>query len=72
MKSDWIFTLLWVTALALICFVTGVLAGSESGKQQGYIQSIIDHKEGRPLKYVLQTNKDLTTEWVTNKEYRDE
>lgn len=72
MKSDWIFTLVWATALASICFIAGALAGSESGKRQGYIQSIIDHKEGKPLKYVLQTNKDYTTEWVPNKEYMDE
>lgn len=72
MNSDWIFTVLLATALAAICFIAGAIAGSESGKQQGYIQSIIDHKEGKPLKYVLQTNKDHTTTWVPNKEYMDE
>lgn len=72
MKIDWIFTVLWATAFSAVCFIAGALAGSESGKRQGYIQSIIDHKEGKPLKYVLQTNKDHTTEWVPNKEYMDE
>lgn len=72
MKNDLIVKLVWTAALVLIGFIVGALTVSELASQQGYIQAIIDHKEGKPLKYILQTNKDHTTEWVLNKEYMGE